>query len=471
MDVSALSGYSTTISLINALSQTSPVTATSGLSGALSLASTQTSISSLGSLLNATEALATAANALAAPGAFAARQATSSNTSVATATAGTSTPTGAYTVQVNQLAQGQTLTTATQASSLVAIGTGAPTTLNFQFASGVSRSVSLGSSDNTLAAIASSINAAGIGIQARVAAASGGGFQLSLTGQTGAANAFTLGVTGDQAVADLLAYPPGGIGPNLTRQARDAQGLVNGGAFTASTNAVNTAATGLTVNLAATGSATLSVAANTEQTKTVSAFVEAYNAVQAGLGGLGRNSPSLGLSVFYLRDRLSGALNTDGQTGSAASLAQIGIAANASGTLALDTQKFQAALNANPDRVAGIFSNGGKGVAEQVAALAAKSLSPSSLLQVAAPALSSPANLAQTLRASLLSSVFDQQGLLQDFSSSVNLANQFLLASLSSTRSTGQSGNSLPDLPLARSQTLSRNLSSLGTQLNLVGPL
>lgn len=471
MDVSAISGYSTTISLINALFPMSPVTATSGLGGVLSLASSQTSISNLGYLLNASEALATSAATLSAPGALAARTASAANASVATATAGATTPTGVYDVQVNQLARAQTLTTATQASSLAVIGSGQATTLTFQFASGVSRTVSLGSDNNTLAGIASAINGAGIGIQAQVSSTAGG-YQLSLTGQTGAANAFTVGVSGDTAVADLLAYPSGGGGPTRTTQAQDAQGLLNGVAFTASTNSVNTAVPGLTLNLAGVGNTTLNVAINTSQTKAASDFVDAYNAVQTGLAGLSRESPSLALSSFFLQGQLAGALNTGGQSGSTSSLAQIGITANADGTLNFDAQKFQAALNANPDSVGRVFSNGGKGVAEQVAALTSGALSPSNLLQVAAPIVSSPANLALSAQSSLLTSLFGQQGSTSDLNASANLANQFLLAELSSANSLGstQNDNSLLDL-LSRSQTLSQSLATLGSQLSLAGQL
>lgn len=464
MDVSAISAYSSTISLINALSPASRVTAASSLGSILSPTGTRTSISNLGYLLNAGEALATAATALAAPGALAARKADSSDAKVATATASAATPTGTYSVQVSQLARAQTLTTGTQASSLAAIGDGQATTLSFQFASGTSRTVSLTSGDQTLAGIASAINAAGIGIQAQVSSANGG-YQLSLTGQTGAANAFTLGVSGNAGIADLLAYP-GGVSSALTAQAQDAQGLVNGTAFTASTNTANTAVPGLSLNLAGLGKADLTVAANAGQAKTVGAFVDAYNAVQSGLAGLGRSNPSLGLSAFFLRGQLADTLKTGEAT--ATSLAQIGITTNANGSLALDTTKFQAALNADPNAVGRVFSNGGKGIAEQVATLTSDALSAAKLLQVAAPTLGSPANLALSVQAGLLSSLLDQGSASSDFSASLNLSNQLLLAQFSGSAGldNGQFTDTLLDL-LTRSQTISRNLSGLGIRLSV----
>ena len=94
------------------------------------------------------------------------------------------------------------MSSAPQSSSLTPIGNGAAT-LSFQFASGETRQVALGSASNTLPGIASAINSANIGLQAQVVSSSAG-YQLSLTGQSGAANAFTIGVSGNAGVDSLL---------------------------------------------------------------------------------------------------------------------------------------------------------------------------------------------------------------------------------------------------------------------------
>lgn len=469
MAISAISGFNPGLALINAVLQPTPltgVTSATGLGSLFSLASTQTSISSVGRLLNAAEALGLAASALAVPGSLAARTASSSKATVATATAGDGTPLGSHQVVVGQLAQAQSLTTALQANALSAIGNGNPTTLSFQFASGVSRTVALGSGNNTLTGIASAINDANIGIQAQVTN-SAAGSRLTLTGPSGAANAFTIGVAGEEAVADLFA------GANQTSQARDAQGTVDGIAFTASTNTVNTAVGGLTLNLAGVGDATLNITPNTDRTDTVGAFVAAYNAVQTGLAGLGQDNPALTLNAFFLRSQLGATLGTGSAGADAASLSQIGIDTNADGTLSFNPNRFQAALTNDPQAVAKVFSNGGQGIAEKIATLATDALSPDSLLQIAAPALDTPANLAANLQASLFSSLFDNQNQTQDFSSAVNLSNQFLLAELSSSSlaGNGQNDNALLDQFILDSRLLSQNLASLGSQLNLIGIL
>lgn len=452
MAISAISGFSPALSLIGSLSplgRVSPLSPSSGLNSLFALASTQTSISDLGRLLNRIEALQDAAAALSVPGVFVARTASVSGTPIATASVGAATSTGSFALQVDRLAQAQTLTSAALASSLSTIGSGAATTLTFQFAGGGSRSVTLGAAGDTLAGIAAAIDAADIGIDATLRS-SASGVQLTLTGQTGAGNAFTVAVDGDAAIADLLAFPAGGSGgPTLTASAQDAAGEVDGIAFSASTNTVATALPGLTLNLLGSGSATLTVAANSGATATaVRGFVDAFNEVQRGFAGLAGGSPLLGLSSTLFSSQLSATLAAGGNAPSA--LAQVGITSRLDGTLGFNETVFQTALAADPQRVAAVFSNGGRGLAEQVAAQAAGPLSPEQLLPALAPALSFSGAFGATSADSLLVSFFAPGGTGTDSLSS-SLANQLLFAELLGAGRAGgtQTTTSLVDLMLA----------------------
>lgn len=437
MNVSSIYGYNPTLSLINALypttsvSSLSGVSGTSGISSLLSPTGVQTSISSVGTLLNGVETLGSAAQSLAGLGAFDARTVTSSNAKVASASAGDGTATGTYTVEVRQLAQAQSLSSAPQTSSLTPIGNGAAT-LSFQFASGETRQVALGSASNTLPGIASAINSADIGLQALVVSSSAG-YQLSLTGQSGAANAFTIGVSGNAGVDSLLAYPAqGNSGLTLSSQAQNAEGLLNGTAFTASTNTLGTATPGLTLNLAATGKTTLSVAPESAMTTTVKSFVDAYNTVQTTLTRLGSENSSLGLSVSYLRSLLSSAV------GESTSLARIGITSNANGTLSLNATAFNAALTASPASVESVLSSPATGLAERVTSLTDGALSASRLLQLAVPSFNS-SSLLGTSGQSWKYSYLSQLGVL-DTPSSSNLSSLFLTEMLASATSSSANG-------------------------------
>lgn len=196
---------------------------------------------------------------------------------------------------------------------------------------------------------------------------------------------------------------------------------------------------------------------DTASTQAVSGFVQAYNAVQTGLSTLSQEDPTLGLNLATLRTRLAGAVNSAGSD-----LAAIGIVVNGDASLTLNARDFQAALDANPDGVTRIFRNDGQGVADQIAALAAGPLSPSGLLQAAAPVLTSPADLVQSL--------LEPENATQDFGATANLADQFLLAQLAASQQSGSaSGNSLLDVLLAQSFAASGNLAALAAQADLAG--
>jgi flagellar hook-associated protein 2 len=356
--------------------------------GAIS-ASFETRISDVGQVISAVDSLQAASLALTQPQAFTALTVTSSVPKVLTSTAVGVGP-GTFSVQVSQLAQAQTSTSAAQASSFAPIGSGASATVNFQFANGSSQSIALGSGDNTLAGIVSAINRASIGVAASVQTAAAGA-RLRLTGQTGAANAFTVSASGNAALADLLGSAPGG-GLALSASAQNAEGLVNGIAFSGGTNTVNTAVPGLSLNLLATGNATLTVAPQTTQIEGVQSFVKTFNQLQSSLQQFGQGNPVLGQSLSFLQSALGNAL---GQQRSG--LAGIGIIRNQDGTLSLDGATFQSALKASPATVAQVFSNRGQGVADRVLAQTEGSFSPQSLLQLTASGLSAAALFDQAL--------------------------------------------------------------------------
>lgn len=383
MNVSSVYAYNSAISRLYGLAPAGSVGAlgsTSGIGNALSLAGVQSSISSTGTLLGNVETLRSAAQALADAGQFTQRSVATSDSKVATAGAAAGTANGRYAVEVKQLAQAQTLTTAAQASSLTRLGSGA-TTLEFQFASGESRQVTVSADNNTLGGIASAINAAGIGVTAEVVS-SAAGYQLKMTGQSGAANAYTVAATGNAAVGGLVSYAPGGSsGASLGSAARNAEGLINGNAFVSGTNTVNSG--GLTLDLRATGKTVLSVAPDSRLTQAVSDFVGAYNAVQTSLNGLGGDG--LGLNSAYLRGQLSAALD------STAKLAQVGIGRNTDGTLSLNAKTLEAAIAKSPSDVASVLSSPGTGLAQRVDELTDGALSPKNLLKLTASSLYSSA--------------------------------------------------------------------------------
>lgn len=97
------------------------------------VSSYQASLSAYGTLTSALSAFQSSLASLNTASTFGALSLTPSNTSILTGTAGSTAVAGNYNVDVTQLAQAQSLTASGQASETSAIGTGAATTLTFQF--------------------------------------------------------------------------------------------------------------------------------------------------------------------------------------------------------------------------------------------------------------------------------------------------------------------------------------------------
>src|SRR3984885_668603 len=116
-----------------------------------------TQISALGTLKSALSTFQSSLSALDAPTAFNAQAATSSNTTVFSATVGSSAPVGTYNVTVSALAQAQQLLSKPfTGDGSAAIGTG---TLQVSLG-GTSFNVDIGSGNDSLSGIAAAINSA-----------------------------------------------------------------------------------------------------------------------------------------------------------------------------------------------------------------------------------------------------------------------------------------------------------------------
>ena len=144
-------------------------------------------ISAIGSVQSALASFQTAAQGLNNL-TFNSFSATSSNTAAVSASASSIAKPGNYSLTVSQLAQAQNLVIAGQASATTAIGSGASTTLTFDFGTisggtlsngtytgasfasngSTTKSVTIDSSNNTLSGIRDAINAAGVGVTASI---------------------------------------------------------------------------------------------------------------------------------------------------------------------------------------------------------------------------------------------------------------------------------------------------------------
>ncbi|MFL9959866.1 flagellar filament capping protein FliD [Paraburkholderia sediminicola] len=343
-----------------------------------------TEISAYGLLNSALSTFQQSLAALTSPTEFSSYTATSSNTAALTASAVIGVQSGTYTVNTTQLAQAQSLATAGQASLNTSVTSGSGTstvTIAFgtqngstftQNAAQPGGSITINSSNNTLAGLRDAINNANLGVTATIVNdGSNTPYHLVLTSnQTGANQSMQISVQGDSGLASMLTYPPS-TGDTMTQTVppQDAKLTVNGLSLTSSSNSVGTAVPGLTLNLQQTGTSTVSVAANLSSAQTdIDNFVSAYNTLQSTIGQLtaynpgGTNGPLIGdATTMQIQNQLQKVL-ASGLTGTGSgysSLAAVGIGLNSDGTMSVNDSTLSQALQSNPSQFTALFGTAG----------------------------------------------------------------------------------------------------------------
>ncbi len=241
-------------------------------------------------------------------------------------------------------------------------------------------SVTITSANNSLQGIVTAINNAHLGVTASIINdGSANPYRLVLTSSTTGANAsMKISVSGDSTLSNLLSEDPAGT-QNLTQSvaAQNTNLTVNGIAITSNNNTVSGAIPGVTLNVTATGSTSVSVAQNTSSLQSaVSAFVTAYNSLNSTLSSAtAYNSttqaagPLIGDSGLQtVQEGLSQVLGAaiSGVSQNLNSLAQLGITFQKDGSLSLNTATLQNAITSNAAGVAAVFGAVGNATDSQV---------------------------------------------------------------------------------------------------------
>jgi len=355
--------------------------------------SLEAQVSAYGTFTSSLDSLQATLSALETPSALAGFDATVADKTIATATASSDAVAGQYSLAVQNLATSATLDSAPVSSSAAIIGTG---TLNIAVG-GASTSIVIDSSDDTLAGIASAINAASNnpGVSASILTTTSGS-RLVLSGTaTGAANAITVTETDGGNGLSSLVYDPANNVTHLTQTtaAADANFTLNGYAATSASNVVTGAISGVTLNLqgvsavdTTTGTSTptiLTISPDTTAASTaITAFVTALSATLTSVQTLtGYNASTQTAGALQGDPTLQGFQNqlenildtiTSGSGGSSGipinTLADIGVTANPDGSYSTDATTLSTALEANLSGVANLLG-GTNGIATQIDAL------------------------------------------------------------------------------------------------------
>ena len=360
-----------------------------------------TEISAVGQIQSLTSTMADKARALSSATLW--TQTTSSTADPTVVSADTSTgkaAAGDYSVSVQQLAQGQTVT------STVAAGTGlnagtltiqlgtytsdglVPATTTFGAAASAAVNITIGAGDTSLGAIRDRINAANAGVSASIISDANGA-RLSLRSTTtGAANGFQ--ITASETADDgnpatglsALAFD-GSTGAaatqlSLNQSAVNAKATVNGIQIESATNKLSNVADGLSLTLLKKSDTPVdvSVAVDTaSMQKAITDFVSSYSALQSYISlqtkydastavaaGTARSDGPLegDPSIVGFQNQLRGVVNTTSSTSSVfARLSDIGIAVQKDGTLSIASQTKLTAGLAKPDELRKLFATQG----------------------------------------------------------------------------------------------------------------
>lgn len=335
------------------------------------ITATNTKISSYGTLKSKLDALKTASDTLRFESSLVAKNASSSDASVLTATAGASALNGSYSLEVTQLASVQkSFSSAFNANQTFGAGT-----LTFSINNNPTAGITI-ADGSTLQQVGAQINAANVGVKATVIAGADGSQRMVFTSdKTGADQSFTLNSTvpavtpfGGGAAVSLGTFDETTTG--LARKiASDASVKIDGIAVNSTSNTFENALPGVsfTVTKASTvdtpAVSTLNVSNNDDKiVAAVQAFVDAYNAVSTnvtqntGYDSVTKTGKAFSgdFAVRSVMDGLNNARLTE-PAGVASSsfktLNDLGISIQQSGALSLDTTKLKEKLAAAPGDV------------------------------------------------------------------------------------------------------------------------
>ncbi|MCX6639282.1 MAG: flagellar filament capping protein FliD [bacterium] len=303
------------------------------------------------------------------------KTATSSDTTVLSATANSGASTGSYSVLVNQLAQAAKITHDDGFADLNSTAVQTSGTGHFVYVyEGVSHSVDVaaGTTLNELVALINNdVNNPGIAATVLNDGGASNAYHLVLTGETGAAHTLTIDTTGTDLNNFTNAF-------TQTQNQQDAQIKVDGYPpdptqwITSATNAVTGVITGVTLNLKSADPAntiTVTVANDNSAVKAkIQSFVDAYNSTVGLINYKTSYDPETKVSGDLFGDASAIGIKGELQSIIAStipglldnalynSLSEIGVKSGSGGLLSIDSAKLDDALEENFDAVGEIFA-------------------------------------------------------------------------------------------------------------------
>lgn len=352
----------------------------------------QSKISAYGTLKSGLSSFQEKVQALSSASKFSAQAVSISDEDVFTATTDGTAVNGNYDITVSQLAKSQKLASNGFSSVADTVGSG---TLTISFGSYDSDlntytanadkediAITIDSSNNTLSGIRDAINAADETVSATIIN-DGTANRLVITSKdSGTVNSLKITTTDDDgnntdaSGLSQLAFDPtatAGAGKNMLQMqpALDAKLTIDGIDIVKSSNKIDDAISGVTLNLLKTTGTdetiAMGISSDSEKiTESVTEFVDAYNELNNNLKNLTKvdaenpenNGELLGDSavrnmVFKIKSMMT---DTIANGSSIDSLTQIGVTFQQDGTLALDSAKLESVIDTNFDDIKKLFA-------------------------------------------------------------------------------------------------------------------
>ena len=307
---------------------------------------TDAMVSAYGSLKSKLSTFQDAMANLSSASAFQVFSGTSNDETLFTTSVDSSAAAGNYSVEVTQLAERDKIATKAYTDSNTVVGEG---TLTISVGSD-SFNITVDSSNNTVAGLRSSINAASdnTGVTATIVTDDSGAHLVLSSDDTGTENALTITTvdtdgnhTDDSGLSSLAYDVSGGVVHRAAiSTALDAIVKLDGFTVTSASNTISGAIEGITVTAKAIGSSTIDVARDDEKiTAAVQTFADSYNALRTEINTQREGQLEADSTLLTIERQLSSILTSgDSITGSQYSYAlQVGLTTDEFGKMSLDT--------------------------------------------------------------------------------------------------------------------------------------
>ncbi len=295
---------------------------------------------------------------------------------------------GNYVVEVNKLAQAQTLTTQAKVSDQGAkLGAEGVSDRSLTITAGnppKATKIPLSDDQTSLVELRDAINGAKAGVTASIMRVGDNDYQLAISSSTtGENNKISLQVDNDDQLGDILNYNATRGTTTAMKQTvapQDAELMVNGTAIKRSTNSISDALQGVTIDLKTKTKTDepqhLVISTNTAgTTDKIKEWVDSYNSLLDTFNSLSKftpvktgeapnptNGPLLGDNTLRgIQSSIKSALSAAQDNPELKGLGNLGISTNTkTGKLEIDSAKLKKAMDEKPDQVSNFFVGNGK---------------------------------------------------------------------------------------------------------------